>query len=151
MRYSIALAACLLAASAAAQDIRVTDGDTIRIGDERIRFWGIDAPETRQSCDGTGETFMPGPDAREALATFMEQFDYCERVTTDQHGRSVSRCFMDNGTSINAAMVAAGWAWDYEQFSDGHYATEQAVAEQSGNGVWVMGCDAPWDWRRENN
>jgi len=32
---------------------------------------------------------------------------------------------------------------DYEQFSDRHYATEQAVAQQSGNGVWVMGCDSP--------
>ena len=47
-------------------------------------------------------------------------------------------------------MVAAGWAWDYERFTDGYYAKEQAVAEQSGNSVWVMGCDAPWDWRAEN-
>ena len=34
----------------------VVDGDTLRLGDERIRLYGIDAPETAQSCskaDGT--------------------------------------------------------------------------------------------------
>jgi endonuclease YncB( thermonuclease family) len=30
--------------------IRVTDGDTIRIGDRRIRLYGIDAPEIKQIC-----------------------------------------------------------------------------------------------------
>ena len=36
----------------------VTDGDTIRCGDERIRITGIDAPETR-ACR-TGRTCVPG-------------------------------------------------------------------------------------------
>ena len=33
-----------------ADQLTVTDGDTIRIGDERIRFSGIDAPEIKQTC-----------------------------------------------------------------------------------------------------
>ena len=33
-----------------AADVRVVDGDTIRIGSERIRILNIDAPETRESC-----------------------------------------------------------------------------------------------------
>jgi endonuclease YncB( thermonuclease family) len=28
----------------------ITDGDTIEIHDERIRLWGIDAPESTQLC-----------------------------------------------------------------------------------------------------
>lgn len=28
----------------------VTDGDTIRFGDKRVRLWGIDAPELHQAC-----------------------------------------------------------------------------------------------------
>jgi endonuclease YncB( thermonuclease family) len=32
------------------QDIKITDGDTIRINDEKIRFSGIDTPELRQTC-----------------------------------------------------------------------------------------------------
>ena len=33
-----------------ADKLTVTDGDTIRIGEERIRFSGIDAPELKQTC-----------------------------------------------------------------------------------------------------
>ena len=40
----------LIFSSAHADQIIVTDGDTIRIGDERIRFSGIDAPEIKQTC-----------------------------------------------------------------------------------------------------
>ena len=29
---------------------RVTDGDTIKINDQKIRLFGIDAPETKQFC-----------------------------------------------------------------------------------------------------
>ena len=32
------------------QDIKITDGDTIRIDGEKIRFSGIDTPELRQTC-----------------------------------------------------------------------------------------------------
>src|SRR5262249_61381782 len=32
----------------------VTDGDTIRVGDTRIRLHGIDAPETSQTCNAAG-------------------------------------------------------------------------------------------------
>ena len=32
------------------QDIKITDGDTIRINGEKIRFSGIDTPELRQMC-----------------------------------------------------------------------------------------------------
>ena len=32
----------------------IIDGDTIRIGEERIRFSGIDAPEINQTCISEG-------------------------------------------------------------------------------------------------
>ena len=35
----------------------VTDGDTLRIGSERIRLHGIDAPESAQRCRAGGETW----------------------------------------------------------------------------------------------
>jgi endonuclease YncB( thermonuclease family) len=53
-----ALAALILVpASAAAADnlagqASVIDGDTIEIHGTRIRFWGIDAPESSQLCRG---------------------------------------------------------------------------------------------------
>ena len=36
--------------SSYADQVVVTDGDTIRIDGERIRFSGIDAPELKQTC-----------------------------------------------------------------------------------------------------
>ena len=43
IKYFLFLLFSLLIFSAHADQIIVTDGDTIRIGDERIRFSGIDA------------------------------------------------------------------------------------------------------------
>ena len=33
-----------------AQNIKITDGDTIKINGEKIRFSGIDTPELKQTC-----------------------------------------------------------------------------------------------------
>ena len=44
------LIVALLAPPAAAQ--RVVDGDTIDLNGTRWRLWGIDAPETHQTCAG---------------------------------------------------------------------------------------------------
>jgi endonuclease YncB( thermonuclease family) len=45
-----------LAAPATAAEItgpvRVIDGDTLDLAGTRIPLWGIDAPETRQTCEG---------------------------------------------------------------------------------------------------
>ena len=55
------LSLVLVAAGAAGAGISgvptVTDGDTLRIGPERIRFHGIDAPESAQSCRAGGKTW----------------------------------------------------------------------------------------------
>ena len=32
------------------QEIKITDGDTIKINGEKIRFSGIDTPELKQMC-----------------------------------------------------------------------------------------------------
>lgn len=50
---------------------RVVDGDTLVIGDTRVRLLGIDAPEMAQSCTaaggGGGGTYACGVAAKEAL------------------------------------------------------------------------------------
>ncbi|WP_336801539.1 thermonuclease family protein [Kaistia sp. MMO-174] len=46
-----ALVALMLTTSAAAADrLSVTDGDTVRLGSERIRIIGLDAPELQAKC-----------------------------------------------------------------------------------------------------
>jgi endonuclease YncB( thermonuclease family) len=50
----------------------ILDGDTIRIGETRIRLVGIDAPETDQKClDRTGKLWLCGIAARDAMAAVV--------------------------------------------------------------------------------
>ncbi len=58
------IALCLLATPALADmtgTASVIDGDTIEVHSQRIRFHGIDAPESRQLCrqDGLAGTVVP--------------------------------------------------------------------------------------------
>lgn len=55
----LALNLILLLAAPAVADIvtgraYITDGDTIRIGDTRVRLFGLDAPERAQQCERDG-------------------------------------------------------------------------------------------------
>jgi endonuclease YncB( thermonuclease family) len=54
-RYCSTLVLIALAGMASADltgSLRVIDGDTVAIGDMRIRLHGIDAPERQQKCGG---------------------------------------------------------------------------------------------------
>ena len=57
----------LIFSSANSDQLIVTDGDTIRIGDERIRFSGIDAPEINQNCIYQDLTFNCGEFSKKLL------------------------------------------------------------------------------------
>jgi endonuclease YncB( thermonuclease family) len=50
----VGLAVLLLAGAAHAETARVIDGDTLTIGREHIRLYGIDAPESHQTCQRDG-------------------------------------------------------------------------------------------------
>ena len=50
---------------------KIIDGDTIQIGDNRIRLYGIDAPELKQVCKINGRNWMCGEEAAMALAYEM--------------------------------------------------------------------------------
>lgn len=74
-RISIAAGMLLVASFAHADDIvgraSVIDGDTIEIGGTRIRFDGIDAPESRQTCrDAAGAKYRCGQQSALALDKF---------------------------------------------------------------------------------
>ena len=46
---------------------RITDGDTIKILNKRIRFHGIDTPETKQLCVKNSKEYRCGQEATNAL------------------------------------------------------------------------------------
>ena len=109
----------------------VTDGDTIEIHGERIRFNGIDAPESAQTCeDGNGQTYRCGARAADALDRFLAASSptRCDFVERDRYERFVGDCYRSDGASVSAAIVAAGWAMDWPRYSGGAYAEQQDAA-----------------------
>ena len=124
--------------------VTVTDGDTLRMGKVRIRLWGIDAPELRQTCGDLRAGLM----ATDALTDFIADRPItCETVDRDRYGRAVATCAVD-GADLGGLMVRAGWARDYPRYSSGHYANTERAARAIGAGMWTADCVAPWSWRR---
>src|SRR4030081_3502379 len=105
------------AASAAAADIsgpvRVIDGDTLDMNGIRIRLWGIDAPEMRQTCQGKdGNTYECGRDSRAVMVELTrDRAVKCRQRDTDRYGRVVAVCRTEAG-DVNAMIVRRGWAVD---------------------------------------
>ena len=86
----------------------VTDGDTLRIGPERIRLHGIDAPESKQRCRAGGETWACGVAATRALRERIGGRPLeCSERDRDRYGRIVAVCRVD-GAEVNAWMVEQG-------------------------------------------
>ncbi|TPI27687.1 thermonuclease family protein (plasmid) [Mesorhizobium sp. B2-1-8] len=128
----------------------VIDGDTVEIHGQRIRFNGIDAPESRQYCDDAkGFEYPCGRRSAEALDTFLAASRpvQCSFVDWDRYHRFVGNCRRADGASVAAWMVEHGQALDWPRYSHGAYATEQAKAEAAKVGLWVGKFEAPWDWR----
>ena len=76
----------LLTYFAHADQVTVTDGDTIRIGAERIRFNGIDAPELKQTCLYQKIEFNCGEFSKDLLIEKIgNQEVSCFRESKDQY------------------------------------------------------------------
>ena len=128
----------------------VIDGDTIEVHGQRIRFNGIDAPESRQYCtDAKGFEYPCGRRSAQALDGFLSVSKpvNCAFVTWDRYGRFVADCRRADGASIADWMVAQGQALDWPRYSHGAYAQLQAKAEAAKVGVWAGAFQAPWEWR----
>src|ERR1700675_2193927 len=84
----------------------IIDGDTIEIHGQRIRLFGIDAPESRQTCDADGQTYRCGQQGAFARADRIgHRTVICEPRDTDRYGRIVAICRAD-GEDLNAWLVS---------------------------------------------
>jgi endonuclease YncB( thermonuclease family) len=127
----------------------VIDGDTIDIHGSRIRFFGIDAPESGQSCtDATGKSYRCGQRAAFALDSKIGAHTVsCDNRDVDRYGRIVAVC-LAGGVDLNGWMVQQGWAVAYRRYSS-DYVTDEAAAKSAGRGVWAGRFDMPEAWRRK--
>lgn len=139
-----------LALPAFAQEVRVTDGDTLKLGSTTWRLWGIDAPEGGQRCRRNDAAYDCGDEATAALRRIIgESVPVCRRKDTDRYGRAVGRCAV-NGQDIGALLVQEGWALDYRRYSGGRYRPQEALARKHARGIWAGTFEKPWEWRKHN-
>ncbi|WP_287286351.1 thermonuclease family protein [Mesorhizobium sp.] len=102
----------------------VIDGDTVEIAGQRIRFNGIDAPESRQHCDDAkGFDYPCGRRAPQALDKFLAASRplRCSFVDRDQYGRLVGNCNRADGRSVQKWLVEQGLALDWPRYSNGAF------------------------------
>jgi len=150
VRFGLVAAAALAAAMALAGPdgrVAVIDGDTIRIGGETVRLFGIDAPERDQTCtrpDGT--VWLCGEwSGAEVARLFGGRRAACETRTTDRYGRTVATCSV-SGRDMGAAIISAGLARAYLRYSDRYLEIEKA-AVVAGRGIFGSDMAAPEAFR----
>jgi endonuclease YncB( thermonuclease family) len=126
---------------------RVIDGDTIAIGETRVRLEGIDAPESGQTCGRRWfGSWACGAAATAELARIIgDKSVSCDPRGLDRYGRTLAVCFVD-GRDINAQMVRRGYAWAFVKYSR-LYVGEEAQARAEGLGVWQGEAMPPWEYR----
>jgi len=92
----------------------VIDGDTIQIGNVRLRLAGIDAPELDHPW---------GKKAKWELVRLCKGQTITARLEPSiSYDRVVATCFLPDGRDLSAEMVQRGLALDWTRFSGGKYA-----------------------------
>ena len=135
----------------ASSSLKIIDGDTIILNSEKIRFYGIDTPEIKQTCaDKHGHTYLCGVKAKLELEKIIGSKKIsCIKKTKDRYKRSISICYVDEN-DINSLMVKRGWALAYRKYSK-KYVRDEAIAKLNNAGMWSGKFIAPWKWRRMKN
>ncbi len=125
---------------------RVIDGDTIDLHGQRFRFYGIDAPESSQTCHKDGKNYFCGEEAAAALTNRIGGKPVtCKEQDTDKYQRIVAICYVD-GIDLNQWMVAHGHALAYRSYSM-RYVSDEISARNAHLGIWSGTFEKPWEYR----
>ncbi len=133
--------------------LRDYDGDTFWLFNDapaKIRMWGYDSPELKQTCSWpNGTTWDCGREAAHAIQALAQRDPVtCKIHSWDKlYKRWMAVCSV-RGIEINAWMVQHGWGLVDPRFSK-HYLPQQAEAERAKAGVWGGPFVKPWVWRYE--
>ena len=132
-----------------ASHVTVIDGDTIRLGDVKIRFSGIDAPEINQTCVASEGKVACGKISRDFLIEKVTNNKIsCTDEGKDFYGRVLGECFV-NGESLSSYLVREGFAFAYRKYSN-KYIKDEEYAKFNKLGMWSMEFQYPWDYRKNN-
>tara|TARA_B100001250_G_scaffold401576_1_gene413612 strand:+ start:639 stop:1169 length:531 start_codon:yes stop_codon:yes gene_type:complete len=137
----------------------VTDGDTIKIGNEKIRLFGIDAPEMKQICkDKNNDPYACGYSSKTYLKDLINHPGYGDQIycyysERDRYKRIIGECFVgadaESKININYLMVLRGQSVAYIRYSE-KYLEAQNQAKKDKVGIWGGTFDLPEEWRKKN-
>ena len=133
----------------------VVDGDTIKIKGEKIRFGGIDAPESyfkgkKQTCIEDNKEVFCGQISKDKLIEKIGTNSVKCKIekNKDKYKRLIGECFIKN-ESLSIFMVRNGYAFDWPYYSKGKFAKDQEHAKTNKLGFWNMKFEYPWIWKKK--
>ena len=128
----------------------ITDGDTIKILDNKIRLHGIDAPERNQQCIKNTKKYNCGTVATMALIKKINKnLVRCEvQKKKDRYSRYIGVCFIMK-EDLNKWMVRNGYAVAYRRYSK-DYILDEKYAKTNKVGLWSGIVINPEKWRKLN-
>ena len=129
---------------------RITDGDTIKILNKRIRFHGIDTPEKKQICFRNSKEYSCGKEATNALKIKIgSKLVTCKvQDKLDKYKRYIGVCFLKD-VDLNKWMVRNGYAVAYRRYSK-DYIEDENYAKKKRIGLWSGYFIHPEKWRKLN-
>ena len=137
---------------------KVIDGDTIKIGKNKIRLYGIDAPEKNQQCQKTwlsisfltlNKNYQCGKISSNKLKVKINnKFIMCKSSNKDRYNRFIAECYKDK-ININKWMVSNGYAVAYKKYSK-KFVAQENIAKKEKLGLWAGTFEMPWEWRKKN-
>ena len=138
---------------AKAQDVKVVDGDTIHLDGKKIRFSGIDTPESyyrgkRQQCTFEKVKVFCGYLSKLVLIEKIgnNEVTCLNEDKPDQYNRVLAECFV-NDESLSKYLVRSGFAFAYRKYSK-KFVEDEEYAKANKLGLWQTEFEFPWDFRK---
>lgn len=149
----VALTCAIVPQTARAQfmdgPVSAVDGDSLEMTGTRIRLFGIDAPEARQSCKRQQADWACGAEAARQLREFVQGRQIrCSGRDNDRYGRLVATCTAD-GMDLALMMIQSGLAITLPQGDPAYLAAEDTVRKAK-FGIWGAQFETPAAWRAAN-
>lgn len=138
----------------------VLDGDTVILdNDVKVRFWGIDAPETDQPFGIESKRHLMDLIGNIETATINVDVGFGADMPHDKYGRFLGVLYLSGDPkSLNEKMVEDGYAWVYEHFCEpstpcDDWRALQDAAQSTSLGLWGAEEDPipPWEWRAQQD